>query len=66
MKIGFIKHLLCLIIGCFKKLSSILLIMLTNLDHGTAKLSTSEGTQGRADTSNIPSIVLGCCDCSSL
>ncbi len=37
-----------------KKLSSILPTILTNFGQGTAKVNTLEGTQGRAETSNIP------------
>ena len=38
----------------------------TNLGHGTAKLNTPVGTQGRAETSNMPKTARGSEDVSSL
>src|ERR1035437_3609729 len=48
-----------------KKLSSILSAIRTNFGHGIAKVSTSAGTQGRAETSNIHNTEHGRSDWSS-
>ena len=65
---GFLFLILCLTLPhdlVMRKLSSILSTMRTNFRQGTAKVSTSAGTQGRAETSNIPNTARGSVDLSS-
>ena len=48
-----------------RKLSSLLCTICSNRFAGTAKVSRSSGTLGRADTSNMPRTQRGCSDCAS-